>query len=52
MDERRKKRKTVEDEPEEPAKRHGSTKKQKVGQPNDDLASLVESVRKKAKAKK
>ncbi|RYP26471.1 hypothetical protein DL767_008033 [Monosporascus sp. MG133] len=58
LEEGRKKRKAGADEEldEDRPPRHpkeGSSKKQKVkGPPNDDLASLVESVRRKAKSKK
>ncbi|KAH9891449.1 hypothetical protein F4778DRAFT_335461 [Xylariomycetidae sp. FL2044] len=52
LEEGRQKRKTGSDEIDEPQARHGNAKKQKTRKMNDDLDSLVASVRRKAQSKK
>ncbi|GAP82854.1 putative pre-rRNA-processing protein esf1 [Rosellinia necatrix] len=52
LEEGRKKRKTKSDDFDAPSEVSGKAKKQKIKTANDDLNSLVESIRQKAQAKK
>ncbi|KAI0419255.1 hypothetical protein F5X98DRAFT_85247 [Xylaria grammica] len=52
LEEGRKKRKNKSDDFEAPPEESGKAKKQKIKAANDDLSSLVESIRQKAQAKK
>ncbi|TGJ78199.1 hypothetical protein E0Z10_g10567 [Xylaria hypoxylon] len=52
LEEGRKKRKNKRDDFEAPPEESGKAKKQKIKAANDDLSSLVESIRQKAQAKK
>ncbi|KAJ2994222.1 hypothetical protein NUW58_g1617 [Xylaria curta] len=52
LEEGRKKRKNKSDDYDAPLEVSGKAKKQKIKAANDDLSSLVESIRKKARAKK
>ncbi|KAJ3568432.1 hypothetical protein NPX13_g6421 [Xylaria arbuscula] len=52
LEEGRKKRKNKMDDYEAPPETNGKTKKQKIKSADDDISSLVESIRQKAQAKK
>ncbi|KAI1346806.1 hypothetical protein F5Y01DRAFT_296955 [Xylaria sp. FL0043] len=52
LEEGRKKRKNKSDDYEAPPETSGKAKKQKIKAANDDISSLVESIRQKAQAKK